>query len=159
MAQHASDREDLLAEATGLSPRAEWEWQGVLVTVGLRRSGAVSIYFGGDLMYQLDADGRLRRALVDGCLYRTQGDTLARLTRVRSPNTTELQRYDLMPDETTAFIAQMQVRLHEFTAAVDSGAALAGRQVPDGSAAKEIVGVLKARQAVGQLAPAIAIRF
>jgi len=54
------------------------------VIARFRADGSPSIYFGSDPVYHFDEAGRLRRAFVEEQLFRTQGDTLARLTRTRT---------------------------------------------------------------------------
>ncbi|MBI1347352.1 hypothetical protein GC163_13820 [bacterium] len=109
MARHEADREDLFAEARALVRRAEWlNVAGrPLTLVGWRSTGWLSIYLGPDLMYQFDAGGRLRRAYVAGELYRSQGDTLARLNRERTAAETTLVRYDLDTTQLSEFRQQM----------------------------------------------------
>ncbi|MEX0702920.1 MAG: hypothetical protein WD069_12560 [Planctomycetales bacterium] len=132
MARDESDREDLLREATALGRRAEFRLPGEpdTVTAGLRNDGRLSIWFGSDPAYHFDAEGRLRRAFVEGRLYRTQGTTLARLTRVRMPGATEMRRHDLDPDELADFIRRMRDRLARFAAALADGQAALLRSVP-----------------------------
>ena len=85
MARHETDRENLMLEATALIRRAEWSIPSHSdpIVAGFKRSGGWSLYFGSDPVYQFDADGRLRRAFVDGQIWRTQGTTLAGLRRER----------------------------------------------------------------------------
>ena len=101
MARSESDREDLMQEATALCQRAEFRVPQLPQTVvaGYRRDGSLSLFFGPDPIYHFDPLLRLRRAFVDGQLYRTQGQTLAQLTRVRTPTATELRRRDLTSQE------------------------------------------------------------
>lgn len=109
MARQEADREDLFAEARALTRKIEARCPqtGLMILVGQRESGWLSVYLGPDLMYQFDAEGRLRRALCQGCLYRTQGHTLARLIRERSSTETTLVRHDLTPAELDAFRQKM----------------------------------------------------
>ena len=83
MARVEADHEDLLKEAVALVRRMEFQPIGGVeaVIVGFRESGWLSIYIGADRMYQFDELGRLRRAYIDGLLYRTQGTALAQLRR------------------------------------------------------------------------------
>jgi len=104
-----SDREDLMAEAVALMPRAEWlQGDGETLTVGRFRDGRLTVFLGADPVYQFDPDGRLRRAFVDGCLYRTQGTTLARIERRRGDNETVLARHDLSPQNVRHFLSEMR---------------------------------------------------
>lgn len=119
MARTESDREDLILEAAGLPDRAEWRipTEPAPVVTGIKRDGGLCIYFDADPVYQFAPDGGLRRAFVNGLLYRTQGHTLACLTRTRLPAgdaaapTTTLLRRDLDPAQLEQFLAVMTERL------------------------------------------------
>lgn len=158
MARHEADREDLIHEATALCPRVEWQVVGEpgIVFAGLKRTGALSIYFDQDPVYQFDEHGRLRRAYVDGCLYRSDGQTLARLQRERSATQTMLLRRDLTPTELTAF----QARLHRRVAALEqrlrSGEVTELRHVADGALPDFAALLATALEQAFELAPAIA---
>jgi hypothetical protein len=106
MARQEDDREDLIEEAVALVHRLEIRFpeRDELLVAGRRATGAWSFYFGSEPVYQFDPEGRLRRAFVDGRLYRTQGTTLARLTRVRTADETFFDRHDLTADELAAFL-------------------------------------------------------
>lgn len=112
MALHEQDREDLMREATALFPRAEFqvEHQEDPLFWGQKQNGHFSFYFGSDPVYQFDQNGFLRRAFIDGQLYRTQGSTLARLTRVQDSAESVLQRYDLTETELAACLQKMGQR-------------------------------------------------
>lgn len=122
MAQTESDREDLMREAVALVRRAELSYPGRPsdgpVTLGFRRDGSLAIYFGADPVYQFDQKYRLRRAYVAGHLYRSQGQTLARLTRERSPKETVLVRLDLDAEELEAFLKAARNQLTELQEAM-----------------------------------------
>lgn len=124
MARIESDREDLMREATAYGRRAECRLPGddEVVFAGLRATGACSVYFGADPVYHLDDESRLRRAFVDGDLYRTQGTTLARLRRHRTESATELRRVDLDEDSLTTFLAKMHERLGMLATAIETEA-------------------------------------
>ncbi len=110
MARQESDREDLMAEATALRPRIELTRRRdpVRVVAGRRAGGGWSVYFGADPVFHFDDEGRLRRAYVEDNLYRTQGTTLAELTRMRTENETRLQRRDLSATERNDFLTRMR---------------------------------------------------
>lgn len=124
MARSESDREDLMREATALHRRAEFRLPHNPETViaGYRRDGSLSIYFGPDPCFHFDPQLRLRRAYIDECLYRTQGETLARLNRVRSASGVELQRHDLTPRERDDLVEGLAGRLQQLLAALQTGA-------------------------------------
>lgn len=157
MSRHEHDREDLLAEATALLPRVELSVpdEAEPVVAGFRQGGACSIFFGGDPAYHFDARGRLRRAFVAGYLFRSQGTTLARLLRERSPDATHLLRHDLTPGELQSFLQHMQGRLQALRAALVKGRTQVLRQVPDeGDVCLRLIQAIAAHR-TGELAPAI----
>lgn len=133
MARHESDREDLMQEATGLARRVEWQVSFITdpVVAGFKTNGACSVYFGAEPVLQFDPSGRLRRAFFDGFLFRTQGSTLARLQRNRTPEATQLVRHDLDDSELAAFRVQACSWLRLLLQAIDLGEAVRLRQVPE----------------------------
>jgi hypothetical protein len=131
MARQESDREDLMREATALVRRVELDVPGEPepVVCGFHADGRLSVYFGSDPVYHFDPEGRLRRAFVDGHLFRTQGTTLACLTRVRTHAVTELRRRDLNPEELAAFFREMRGRIRHSRSEVRTGASDSGPEV------------------------------
>jgi len=117
MARRASRREDLLGEATALVRRAElagesFDPENCPLVAGFRPDGSLSLFLGEDPVYQFNATGQLRRGFVDGLLYRTQGVTLARLQRDRSPgDRVALLRHDLSESELASFRETMRRQL------------------------------------------------
>ena len=134
MARHESDREDLMQEATGLARRVEWQVPFVSdpVVAGFKKNGACSVYFGAEPVLQFDPAGCLRRAFFEGFLFRTQGNTLARLQRSRASVETQLVRHDLDDSELAAFRVQACSWLRLLLQAIDLGEAVRLRQVPEG---------------------------
>ncbi len=138
MARQESDREDLFAEAVALTRRLEGTvlnasdpaFAGKLV-LGLRDNGWLSVYLGSEPVYHFDARHRLRRAYVDGWLYRTQGTTLARLQRSRSATETTLLRTDLAPPELLRFRERMQQLLRDLASHLTSPAWQTLRRFPE----------------------------
>ena len=133
MALNESHREDLIREATTLTERIEFSaGQGVdPVFAGFRRNGFLSIYLPTDVMFQFSGQQRLRRAFVDGFLYRAQGTTLARLQRERTGNSSSLIRNDLSPTELDEFRNSAQRQLTSvYELLVDPGTKLL-RSVPE----------------------------
>lgn len=129
------DREDLMREATALRRRAEFRVpdEPEPVVAGYRSDGSLSIYFGPDPCFHFNPQGRLRRAFARGELYRTQGETLARLNRVRSGESVELHRHDLLPHELDHFLKNVRDRLQQLLAALEAGAAECLQEIPDRS--------------------------
>ncbi len=156
------DREDLMREATALRQRAEFRLPQERETViaGYRSSGSLSVYFGPDPCFHFDAAGRLRRAFVGGDLFRTQGDTVARLQRIRTGGTVELRRHDLPADELDAFLDMVRDRLASLVKGLQSDDAHCLQEIPaDAHLAERLVGDLS-RIVAGplSLAPPIAGR-
>ncbi|MCA9074152.1 MAG: hypothetical protein KDA93_03900 [Planctomycetaceae bacterium] len=127
-----ADREDLMREATALRQRAEFRAPGQVdsVIAGYRSDGSLSIYFGPDPCLHFNSALQLRRAYVDGYLYRTQGTTLARLHRDRSGKQVELRRHDLSPTELERFLDQVRAQLTTFFDALQEANAECLQSVP-----------------------------
>jgi hypothetical protein len=123
MSRRESDREDLLREATALVERAEVEVEGLAepVVVGFRKDGAASVFFGADPVYQFNSAGELRRAFVDGLLYKAEQGKLVSLQRERTESETALVRGALSESETAAFVSSMQDWLTRLRAAMAAG--------------------------------------
>lgn len=132
MARQQSDREDLLAEAVALVRRAEWQVGDVLVLIGTRPTGCLSVYLGQDRSYQFDEAGRLRRAYADPDLFRTQGTTLAQLTRTRTDGESHLLRTDLSQAALVEFRREMLARLEAVLQSIGRADNPPRRQVPVG---------------------------
>ena len=135
MARHEADREDLMAEATALRERVELALPGETehVVAGFREDGRFSLYFGPDPAFHFDADGRFRRAFVAGRLYRSQKQTLARLTRSRTDEAVHLERHDLDPAELERFLADMKDHLNRLARALEENQAAVMQQIPAGA--------------------------
>lgn len=132
MSRNESDREDLMREATALVRRVEFQTpdEAELIVAGFHRDGRLSVYFGGDPVYHLDAEARLRRAFVDGDLYRTQGDTLARLTRQRTATESILARVDLNVVQLTEFLERAVARLRRVVDAMHDESVQVKQSIP-----------------------------
>jgi len=113
MARHEEDREDLFAELKSFSPRWELrlDHEPEPVVVGQRQDGRLAIYFAQDPCFHFDGASRLLRAFVQGSLYRTQGTSLARLQRRRTPGQTQLVRSDLQGPQLEEFLQQAGNRI------------------------------------------------
>ena len=133
MARQEADREDLIKEAVALLPRAEFQLpdSADLLTAGFRGDDAISLFFGQDPVYQFDQTAALRRAYVDGFLYRSQGTTLARLERIRTETQTTLQRQDLPEHELAQFQQTMTQRLQHLLNLFNAGHVRVLRSIPE----------------------------
>ncbi len=160
MARHEADREDLMAEATALRERVELALpdEAEHLVAGFREEGRFSLYFGSDPVFHFDTDGSLRRAFVEGDLYRSQAPTLARLTRTRTGSAVILARHELDAQELERFLAAMRERLDRALAALRSGAALIVRQVPAETELPRRLMTALARARKGRLSAAVSKR-
>jgi len=115
MARQESDREDLLREATALVERIEiipaGGEEGDRVVAGFRANGALSIFFGDDSVYQFSESGELRRAYLNGLLYKATQGRLVSLRRERGPDRVELVSHELDSAELEALLAEMRSRI------------------------------------------------
>jgi hypothetical protein len=124
-------REDLLAEATALVERAQFQTsEGASIVVGFRRDGSPSVFFDDDLVYQFNARGELRRAHAAGKLYKAEAGGLASLDRHRVSGQVQFRRHDLNPAETDAFLLEMSRRFESFREALNTGLCRVVGQVP-----------------------------
>ena len=132
MARQESDREDLLREATALIERAELEIDGESdpVTVGFRRDGSLSVFFGGEAVYQFNATGQLRRAFSSGLLYKAERGRLVELRRERTATEVALVRRELREHEATEFLSAAHLRLTSLSASLAAGNYRITGQVP-----------------------------
>lgn len=161
MARHEEDREDLIRDAVALRNRIEWQVPGEPkpVVTGLRTDLSLSVYFGQDPVFHFNPDGQLRRAFVDGFLYRTQGRTLAKLHRERSDMETVLARRDLDNAELTEFVSAMRSRLANLQVTLETKSATVLRSVlEDASDSDLLAATRQALTADPPLAPAFATR-
>lgn len=110
-----------MREATALVERAALSVPGESepVIAGFHRDGRLSLYFGADPVFQFDAEGRLRRAFCAGELYRSQGQSLARLRRERNERSTDLVRHDLDPQPLQRFLQEVQQRVQGLVSALE----------------------------------------
>jgi hypothetical protein len=159
MAKHEHDREDLMREAVALPDRVELSVAGfeTLVTIGFRSNSAMSVFIGQDPVYQFDPEGRLRRAFLNGLLYRSQHTTLALLKRERTETETILLRKDLGAETLQTFRETMQNSLEILHQSLKTGLFTSVRSVPE--SVDHILRILTAlaviRDAEPWLSPAI----
>jgi hypothetical protein len=132
VARNEQDREDLIREAVALTQRTEFDVPELAehVVIGFRVTGACSIYLGADPVYQFDEQHRLRRAFVDGRLFRSQPPTLVELTRQRTDQHTTLLSRDLSAAECDDFLNRMRSRLTTLAHAIQSGSITVRGTVP-----------------------------
>lgn len=136
MARDAHDREDLLREARGLSPRAELqlalpEGPGELF-VGYRGE-SLSLYFGQDLAFHFNARGELRRAFAAELLMKADGGRLVAMRRERSETKSLLVSRVLDDAATAELLGDLQRRLRKLAELLAAGGYLVVGEVPANS--------------------------
>ncbi len=127
------DREDLLAEAVALVERAEIELPqgGGRVIAGFRRDGCGSVYFDDEPAYHFNTRHELRRAFVDGQLFKADRGRLVALNRVRTDSEVQLVRHELNDAETAEFLRELVRRFHTLEAILQAGDYRLVGQVPE----------------------------
>jgi hypothetical protein len=132
MARQPQDREDLMAEATALVERIEFELPGHAepVVAGFRISDCASFFFGPDPVYQFNSQRQLRRAYVDGLLYKAERGRLVSLTRTPTAGRLELLRRELDDAAQERFVSAMTLHLAALRSGLDSGNFKILNQVP-----------------------------
>lgn len=115
MARSEQDREDLLKEATALVERVEVSRgaDGESVFLGVRRDGALSIYFSADEAYHFNTQHELRRAYLAGQLLKAEEHRLVALTRHRMDSEVQLLRHELDNQEQHVVIERLCAGLQQ----------------------------------------------
>ncbi len=131
MAREESDREDLIAEATALVDRVAFAIPDLAdeIVVGFRSDGSPSIYLKPYRVYQFNNAAELRRAYLDGVLYKAERGRLTAMRRERTPRETALVGRELNDDETAAFLLSMRKELARLVALLRDGKVVCTRQV------------------------------
>jgi hypothetical protein len=145
MVREEQDREDLMREATALVQRIELRLNRVSepVVVGFRANNAASIFFGGDPVYQFNVAAELRRAFVEGVIYKAEKGKLVALRRERSEQQVSLVRHDLSDPEIARFRDECRERIRSLRSIIRQGDFEIVAQVPsDGLTANRIIGWL-----------------
>jgi hypothetical protein len=131
MAREEFEREDLLREATALVERVEFNADGREgIIAGFRRDGAASFFLSPNEVYQFNTTRELRRAFLDGNLYKADCQRLFRLTRERSAKSVNLIRHELTNAETSVFLAKAKASLAAVHVALSMGKFKIVGQVP-----------------------------
>ncbi len=113
MARQEQDREDLLREAIALVERMEVETasEAQSVVVGFRRDGAASVYFGADPAYHFNTRDELRRAFVDGQLWKAEQRRLIAMHRERAAREVRLESREMAVEAQSAAVQTLRERL------------------------------------------------
>lgn len=131
MARNEHDREDLLAEATALVERIEFQVPGLAgpVVIGFRRDGCASVYFDQDPVYQFNTRNQLRRVYRGGLRYKAERGSIFALPVRRDAGHVTLQTEQLTVAETDDLVAEMHDLLGRLRTALNREFSVVG-QVP-----------------------------
>jgi hypothetical protein len=132
MARIEADREDLFAEARALVRRLELRWRDRNVVIGVRGAGDWSVYLSPDCVAGFNREGCLRRAYMDGSLYRAEsGRRLTMLRRVREADRSVLLAAPLEEEATQALLAHWAAELRALSDDWSTARALVQRWSPE----------------------------
>ncbi|GAA5508535.1 hypothetical protein [Novipirellula caenicola] len=81
MAKQEQDREDLLRDGRQMAIRGETTINDIVVVIGFRDAGQLSLYCGADPVFQFNAEQELRRVYFQGQRYAAESGRLVRLDR------------------------------------------------------------------------------
>lgn len=140
MARHAQDREDLLRDAKALVPRVQLRLPilGKVCDVFAGfRTGAASLYFDFDPVYQFNSAGELRRAFVDDCIVKAVAGRLKVWKTQRTPTEVTMQSHFMAPEEVEKLRGDLVARIHELQAGIERNKFELVGQVPAESNAVE----------------------
>lgn len=138
MARIVEDREDLLRDAQGLTPRlqlrVDLDGQDTALFAGFRGE-ALSLYFGPDPVFHFNAAGQLRRAYCRGTLIKSQEGKLLAMERIRTPQQIELRTRELPRADQDGLLDDLSKRIRGLRAAIAGGAVAVQGEEPAGSGA------------------------
>jgi hypothetical protein len=103
------------------------------IVIGFRRDGSASFYFGAEPVYQFTAAGALRRAHVDGLIFKAEAGRLVSLRRERTSEAVELARHELDDEEMSTFLETLRRRLARLEAALAARNFALDGEVPAGA--------------------------
>ena len=122
MAREERDREDLLAELTGLSPRIELQVNGLSIVVGYRRGGVSTFYLGQNFSVGFNKQQEVRRLFDHGVLYRAErGRHLTRLDRFRTESESTHWTSAVSPTAQANLLSHLRQKLVDLAQAIDLG--------------------------------------
>jgi hypothetical protein len=144
MARQSHHREDLLRDATALSPRillqAVIQGQPCEVFAGFREPESLAIYFDDDPVYQFNSQGELRRAFVAGSIIKADKGQLMAWQRSETLDQTAMLSRRLNPEVTKELTNAMLSRFSELKASISNGnSKIVGQVPPDGDALDKLL--------------------
>ena len=98
MAKQEQDREDLLRDGKQMLLRAECVIDDVVVVIGFRSQGQVSVYVGPDPVFQFNSSMELRRVFHQGKRYAAIQGRLCELVRKSQRDRVSFESQDILAD-------------------------------------------------------------
>ncbi|BBO31830.1 hypothetical protein [Lacipirellula parvula] len=148
MARDARDREDLLRDARGLSPRVELvvgQGSEAFTFFAGFRGESLSLYFGHDRVYHFNDRGELRRAYLDDVLLKAEQGRLVAMSRERSASEVSLVSRELSVVEARMLLHELKDWLRALSEALAAGAyELVGEEPLGSGVIERLVGWLRA---------------
>ena len=120
MARQEQDREDLLRDGKQMLLRAECVIDDVVVVVGFRSQGQVSIYVGPDPVFQFNSSSELRRVFFNGKRYAAIQGRLCELTRSVSSDRVRFSPQAILANVETEIMADLESNLARIQIALES---------------------------------------
>jgi len=131
LAREESAKEDLLRQATGLSPRAAWRIGESEIVIGFRTAAAISIFFGEDPVFQFNDAGQLRRGFLNGILLKADRGFLVKMSRHRTDHSVELRSHQCSLEEQEAIVQLASGRISQIATQLREGSQiLIGEEPP-----------------------------
>ena len=107
MAKQEQDREDLLRDGHQMSIRGETIINGIVVTIGFRSLGQLSMYCGADPVFQFNADHQLRRVFFEGERIAADAGRLVLLQRPTRGGKVQFQAIDVPSAKRDAIVTSL----------------------------------------------------
>ncbi len=120
MAKQEQDREDLLRDGKQMLLRAECVIDDVVVVIGFRSQGQVSVYVGPDPVFQFNSSMELRRVFLNGKRYAAIQGRLCELTRSGSSDRVRFSPQATLANVEAEIMANLDSELARIQIAIES---------------------------------------
>lgn len=108
MAKQVQDREDLLRDGRQMAIRGETTINDIVVTIGFRDAGQMSLYCGPDPVFQFNAGQQLRRVFFAGERYAADARHLVRLDRASRGGKVQFVPKEVSEDRRAAIMQSLE---------------------------------------------------
>lgn len=120
MARQEQDREDLLRDGKQMRLRAECTIDDVVVVIGFRPEGQVSVYVGADPVFQFNRALELRRVFLNGKRYAAIQGKLCELTRSESSDRVRFSSQAILAEVEGEIRAALEFNVGQIQLALES---------------------------------------